>query len=879
MTEDVATSVRPIAELFRGDCVALWATTYNVQLSLFNDYLLRRLGDAPLNAVVLADRRSLDEALAAIPAERLDSVGAVNRRWLLRSMQAGTGRFHPKSYLAVRARSATLMVGSGNLSANGIDKGREVFTTFTTDNPVGEAAIGTWRAWMQRLVGASSDTLLAERFADLEQRLPKLDAPVAVVDSPLWHNLDSPLGPRFCDAVSITDVDEIIATAPFFDEEGEALGYVVDRLRPKFVRLYMTSSTSVAGPALLRRLRATGCELELFAYEPDRFTHAKLLAAVAGDRGWIMSGSANLSRAALTLPPGPANVELAVFSQLHADDVRATFLPPDVSASPMALTELEQLTYDTNDTTDALLPIRLERATITRDGRVQVTAQPAPPSDALLADHRQRSIIDVEPSIPVSHSALEGPLVRVEGLDGTPLSNWAVLEDTEALARALALTSAGASSRPTELTGADLDTPLGRALLYLHRNLVMDATEIPTASAGGSNGVASDEADANEADDLWDRLERETLARDPRAGNYARHLESRTRTDSLTSPIGELLDAMRNRAPGSATDSTARSVLARLVQEHRDTGARAKVTWSTDARIRVRTRNVLRRWAASQTDPRLAWVHPLAPLVNLGAVATAFIDLQLYAVDPNQTSELDRDDLDDLWARWLQPIIGTGHRDGWLDRAGVSDDDLANSLGDDFVEMCSALCWLAIRSGTGRRERLVAWQPTIRVALDRGLIDDSQTTAEYLSIIEGRDVPRTQLTEDFLYAIEFMDDRLWCEQIARQLELDALELESAAAGSASVKLLVRGVDDPLHDPRLARLVVAARTYRKVDAVAVYATDIDWRIVMEPGEPAYFLPMLGGEPRESTPLRLDDLDRVAAGHGVLADLFPRVADVA
>jgi hypothetical protein len=68
---------------------------------LFNEYLLRRLGDPPLNVVILADRRCVDETLAAIPPERLDLVGPVNRRWLLRPFQLGTGRFHPKSYLVV----------------------------------------------------------------------------------------------------------------------------------------------------------------------------------------------------------------------------------------------------------------------------------------------------------------------------------------------------------------------------------------------------------------------------------------------------------------------------------------------------------------------------------------------------------------------------------------------------------------------------------------------------------------------------------------------------------------------------------------------------------------------------------------------------------
>lgn len=257
MTEAAPEGIRPIAKLFRGDCVALWATTYNVQLSLFNEYLLRRLGDAPLNAVVLADRRRVDETLALIPPERLDTLGPVNRRWLLRGMQVGNGRFHPKSYLSVRARSATLMVGSGNLSSDGIDAGREVFTAFRSGEPAGDAAIATWRSWMRRLVGAAGDTLLAERFADLEQRLPKPEGLAAVVDSPLWHNLDEPLGPGFCAAVAVaTDhVYELVATAPFFDEQGEALLSVVGALHPNVVRLYTTSTTSVAGPQLLAARR------------------------------------------------------------------------------------------------------------------------------------------------------------------------------------------------------------------------------------------------------------------------------------------------------------------------------------------------------------------------------------------------------------------------------------------------------------------------------------------------------------------------------------------------------------------------------------------------------------------------------------------------
>ncbi len=62
-------------------------------------------------------------------------------------------------------------------------------------------------------------------------------------------------------------------------------------------------------------------------------------------------------------------------------------------------------------------------------------------------------------------------------------------------------------------------------------------------------------------------------------------------------------------------------------------------------------------------------------------------------------------------------------------------------------------------------------------------------------------------------------------------------------------------------------------------MAVYAADLDWRIVIEPGEPAFFLPRLGAVALESAPLLPDDLDHLAAGQVVLADLFPRSAEVA
>lgn len=882
-TADVAgtsspATIKPIAELFRGEVVAMWATTFNLDLALFNEYLLRRLGDPPLNVVVLADQERVDAALAAIPPEQLASLGPVNRRWLLRGMRMGTGRFHPKSYLAVTARTARLLVGSGNLSTNGIDAGREVFTSFAAGTPVGDAAIGTWLDWMRRLVIAADDTALAERFTDLESRLPTSTGPAPVVPSPVWHNLDAPLGNRFCDTVlgATQRVDELIVTAPYFDETGAAIGTLADRLRPKHIRLYTTSTTNVDGAQLAARLAATDATVEVAGYVPDRFTHAKLVAAVTADRGWLLSGSANLSNAALRHPAGPGNVELAVIAELSAEQAASTFLPPEVAAEPQPLSVLAELRFDSGDE-DAPepSPVRLLNARLLKDGRVEaVTLPPADPAWRL-ANHDTIAPVSVTGSTATSTVPLDGPLIHVADADGVVLSNRVVVDDPDALRRILQVGDRTGTGRPAELNSTDLDTPLGRALAHLHQHAVMDVSE--QAGTGGGGDVTRDEVDGGDVDDsLWDRLERDKLGRDPRAGTYGRLSARAGERGGAAEPLVELLDAMRHRAPGDSVGD-GRALLRLITDAGDEPGTRPGTRWSTTAKIRVRARNVLRRWAAAQTDPRLVWVDSLAPAGNVALVAAMFAELWVAQATPDAVAELTADDLDDLWARWFWPFVGTGQGDGWLDRVDGDDEKLKAVLAGDFTRNVTALCCLAIRPGGSRRERLVAWQPYLRAAFDRDLIDVDD---DVIALLTAAGHPADHVVEDLLEALEFIDDALWCERTAAEFGLDYLALEAMAQGqTVSVRLDVGGVTTPLHDPRLPSLVVAVSRYRKTDAVAVYAADAEWRLVVSGGEPVMYLADLDAATRESAPTSPHDVASLAASNGVFADLLPADTQVA
>ena len=865
-------TVQPIAELFSAAACGLWATTYNLDLPLFNEFLLGRLGDPPLNVVVLADHRRLAVSLDRIPPERADTLASVNRRWLLRAVRPGGQAFHPKTYLVVTSSRTTLLVGSGNLSTAGLDEGREVFTTFRSGTPVGDAAIGSWRVWMRRLVEQVGDVTLAQRFRDLEGRLPAPQTLGLAVPSPLLHNLDTSISAQLVSALgnaAAGGVDELHLTAPFYDEEAGAVDRLLNLLEPRRVRIFVTGSTSVNGARLAERLRASGAQIEVVAYEPDRFVHAKLVGIVKGRRGWLLSGSANLSLAALVNTVGHgANVELAVLATLDPEVVRSLFLPPEMSTVARTLDSLGDVGFR-SEAEPELPGVRLRTAAAVAHGCVEVVSEPPCQPDWLLDDLASPQPLIIEQSgRVVTRGSLSGRLVRLTDAAGTVLSNRIVVDDLGSLANALNPGSGRpAADRPGGLAAGDLETPLGQALEWLHRNLVMDVSEQSNNSITG--GVSAEEAEEQAEDNLWERLAREQLGRDPRANTYHRIFG---RSASVGSePIIELLEKLRAQVPGQPSAPSGGSLLTRLMTGVRKPGPVHH--WKPSTRIRVRARNVLRRWASAQTDPRLLWVDPLAPAGNFAMIAGTFAYLNLERARHPEGVEFTTDDLDDLWLRWLRPFVGTGQGDGWLEQLHPDELALAQQRFPEWLpEVVAALCWLSVRPGPVQRERIVASQPMLAAAYECDLLEPTSVAAAYLSAVIDSRLTRAQLDTQLFDAITFLDDDLWCAQTLDALSLQRLELlASPGAATIQVRLDVRGIGDPLFDARVPRLVAAVRRYRRCSGVAVYCADA-WRMVFVDGEYIGYRPGREGLRDSMDVLVGGQLEQLAASGGVLADLF-------
>src|SRR4051794_29012728 len=209
--------------------------------------------------------------------------------------------------------------------------------------------------------------------------------------------------------------------------------------------------------------------------------------------------------------------------------------------------------------------------------------------------------------------------------------------------------------------------------------------------------------------------------------------------------------------------------------------------------------------------------------------------------------------LDDLWSRWFGQFVGTGQVDGWLDHVDLSEARIREQLGGDFQRNITALCWLAIRPGVKRRERVISWEPHSQAAFDKDLIEVDGRTIYFLRS-SGHALDRDGVDNDLPSALDIIDDELWCERKATALALTQLALTHTIAGQRPMARVTAGrVDAPLTEPRIPGHVGAVRQYRSIDAVILFGTNPDWRVAVSTGDPIAYKAAVHAPVLESSPL--------------------------
>lgn len=820
-------SIQP-ASLFTPRWDIFWGTTYSFELEFFDEYLFRRLGDPPLNATLLVDFATLARTWEGIQQGEEWRVQRVNRLYLVRAANRSQGRFHPKTYFFANSKEGTLLVGSGNLSLSGLEDGKEVFSRFDSSDEEGLASILGWRDWMKDIVDQTADELVGQRWFRLRQTtkdwLKGRSGSAAFVTNAESSLLDQLLA-------DVSNADEIHVTAPFFDRDIEALGSLIKRSQAKKVSVYLGRGASVDGPALMKLLKSVRAKVSVFAFDPPRFVHAKLIAFIKGGKARLLSGSANLSRAALTssLRGEPwANTEAAVLNHVTAQAARELFQPPGLELVPITLDALTAFSFEETDE-GPQWSLRLLSAWPDDDGVVEVSFRGEPSSDLFLSSHSVTIQLDGSRTAGAFPMAATSVLVWLADPEGKPVSNRVPLDDPAALRKQLEKPSAKASDRPRELDASDMQSPVARILARLHNEFIFDLDELESMKQ--AERAHENETPDVEAGDFWERLAREELQLDPRAGAYRRF---GGQTPFEGDEVLLLLRMMLDRTPEERHLRTGDGL------EAGETEPGSGLKWTTTQRLRVRLMNVLSRWARALADPRMNWLQPFSSVRNFQALLYALAELWELEALPQPKLQLATDLI-------FGNFVRSEDADGYL--LQISSEERREAvarLTPEARTVATALAYLCVRPKSKWEDNIFEWQAWLRPCLEEGILVAAMEAAQLASRVGGEQVSVRDLGERLQWARDYIDDPRWCLKMKRTCGLGVVRF-SREKFAYELALEVEAQHDLVDEPGVVRLIRNALDFRRADGIVIMSGPE--RVSVRLGEQC-FARLRGGEMLET-----------------------------
>lgn len=225
--------------------------------------------------------------------------------------------FHPKLVVLAGDDDSAVAVGSGNPTLSGWGYNRELWVTARSSRQSGLQLVADVAEWLHELpavvtmaswIGATLRQV-ADRIrpATMDERWSSVRA---------YGNLHRPLLER----LPTDPVTELRLAAPFYDPPARAVSALVERTKPRSVRIAVQPSIAMFdGAALVRAAEpAVDQEFRLLGAGPAR--HGKLVEWDAADGTTAgMTGSANVTSSALLLSTEQGgNCELAVVAP-HAE--------------------------------------------------------------------------------------------------------------------------------------------------------------------------------------------------------------------------------------------------------------------------------------------------------------------------------------------------------------------------------------------------------------------------------------------------------------------------------------------------------------------------------------------------------------------------------
>ena len=262
----------------------------------------------------------------------------------------GTGfRFHPKAVLLTGETRGSLLVGSGNLTFGGWRQNAEVWTRFENESD----GSGPFHAFRGYLADVLKRVVLPEAVErEVDEAFDPTTKPwlsTGAADDALVGRVGSgpPLLEQMLAVGGDEPVEELLVCAPYFDNDGAALQELVASVgahrttvlcQPDRTGLHARAWKPNAPTATLQSIdyRHRGVAESV----RSAFVHAKFYGLRRDDEVLVLAGSANCSRAALTVRGNASNAELMAVRLLTPQAFEDEFLGElERSSEPVALAD------------------------------------------------------------------------------------------------------------------------------------------------------------------------------------------------------------------------------------------------------------------------------------------------------------------------------------------------------------------------------------------------------------------------------------------------------------------------------------------------------------------------------------------------------------
>lgn len=308
--------------------------THNIDFVFIQTVVLaafRRCGNPTLT--IFADAACAAESFAH--QKRILTGLGVRYRVVPVAMEPGF-RFHPKAVLLSGEKAGTLLVGSGNLTFGGWRENAEVWVGFDSE----QDGVAPFRAFNDYLTEILARVPLAKPIAaEVEEAFAPESKPWVSAEPTGDARLVGRVGSgnslldQMFGAVGDDPVEELMVCAPYFDDDGVGLRDLVTRAgahrsrvlcQPARTTLTRRSWKASADSAELQR--ADFMRRNASGEERSAFMHAKLYAFRRGHEVIVLAGSANCSRAALTISGKAGNAELQAIRIVTPREFEEEFL-------------------------------------------------------------------------------------------------------------------------------------------------------------------------------------------------------------------------------------------------------------------------------------------------------------------------------------------------------------------------------------------------------------------------------------------------------------------------------------------------------------------------------------------------------------------------